>query len=105
MRFREDLSCYSFSDRLRFLAKPLEYKLMKFFVTRYVYLHKIDKIFINLDTREVQVLVNNKLIFPVEFSLRKIDLEAFFSKKNRVDEIIHKKILEIFKNRHDEERG
>lgn len=82
--------------------KVVQYGFMRYLITRYLHLHKIDKIFVNLQTREVEMLIDNKFIFPVEFSFLKLDMEAFFSKNNRLhlEEEIFKKILDIFKKRH-----
>lgn len=51
---------------------------MRSVITRYPHLENLDHIYVNLKTRNIEVLVANDYIFPVKFSLVRLDFEKLF---------------------------
>lgn len=58
-----------------YLFLILDAFLKRFWINRYPHLHKIDRIFINVKTRHIEMLVDEKYVHPVKFSLKRLDLE------------------------------
>lgn len=85
---------------------------MKYLIPKSVFLHKIDKICINLKSNELEMNIGEKYISPVKLYVWDFYLEAFkldlnktqwFSANLQIEEDILKKIMDIFKKRSDSE--
>lgn len=77
---------------------------MKFFVNRYLHLHKIDKIYIDLKTLSVEMSVADTFKSPVKFSFLRFDIERFLGRKTfQIDGETFEKINQILNERYDEE--
>lgn len=82
----------------------IRYHAMQFFFNKYLHLHKIDKIYIDLETLNVEMSVANAFKVPVEFSFRQFDIERFLGRRNfKIDIETFEKINEILNDRYDEE--
>lgn len=52
--------------------------LMRLIITRHPLLDNLDHIYINLNTRNFEMLDENEYVFPVKFSLMRLDFEKLF---------------------------
>lgn len=48
---------------------------MRSVITRFPHLENLDHIYINLKTKNIEMLIANDYIFPVRFSLVRLDFE------------------------------
>lgn len=97
--------CPISSDKQKCLAyffhKQLN-KFLKFLISRYKQLHKIEKIFINLDTREIETIVDNKYKPFVSYTLKNMDLELLsFSTSLSIDDELYTKTMDIVKKQEE----
>lgn len=75
---------------------------LKFLISRYIQLHKIEKIFINLDTREIETIVDNKYKPFVSYTLNNMDLELLsFSTSLSIDDEVYTKTMDIVKKQEE----
>lgn len=73
---------------------------MKCLINRFPYLHKVDKILINLQSKDIELFINGKYEAAVKFSPLRMDLELVtLSKHFKIDKEILKKIMEIIENK------
>lgn len=63
---------------LFYLLKCLDFFFMHFWIGRYPCLKKIDNIYIDLKTRNIEMCIDKEYVYPVTFSMLRIDLEKIF---------------------------
>lgn len=92
------------STTFHLVLERIRYQSLKFFVNRYLYLHKVDKIYIDLPSLGVKMSVADAFESPVKFSFWRFDIERFLGQKNfRIDSETFGKINQILIEKYDEE--
>lgn len=61
-----------------YILKCLDSFFLYFGIGRYPYLKKIDNIYIELKTRNIEMRIDKEYVHPVTFSMLRIDLEKIF---------------------------
>lgn len=74
----------------------LDYFFMQFWISRHPHLKRIDNIYINMKTRNIEMLNDNEFINPVVFRLRRFELEKFFhGRVLKIEDEIFDNVIDI----------